>query len=84
MAYTTINKSSLHFNTKLYSGNNGTNAITGVGFQPDWVWGKSRNSAYAWQVYDSNRGTGKYLEFDDGTETTNANSLKSFDAKSGT
>ena len=33
MAYTTINKSTLHFNTKLYTGNGGTNAQTGVGFQ---------------------------------------------------
>ena len=38
MAYTTINKSTLHFNTKLYTGNGGTNAQTGVGFQPDWLW----------------------------------------------
>ena len=37
MAYTLINKSTLHFNTKLYTGNGGTNAQTGVGFQPDWL-----------------------------------------------
>ena len=37
MAYTTINKSSEHFNTKLYTGNESTNAITGVGHQPDFV-----------------------------------------------
>jgi len=42
MAYTTVNKSSLHFNTKLYTGTGSTNAITGVGFQPDWVWIKRR------------------------------------------
>ena len=35
MAYTTINKSSDYFNPKLYTGNASTNAITGVGFQPD-------------------------------------------------
>jgi hypothetical protein len=44
MAYTTINKPSEYFNTKLYTGNSTiTNAITGVGFQPDWVWLKGRN-----------------------------------------
>jgi hypothetical protein len=38
MAYTTIKKPSDYFNTKLYTGRwNITNAITGVGFQPDWV-----------------------------------------------
>ena len=44
MAYTTINKSSDYFNTKLYTGNGvgGTN-ITGVGFQPDLVWIKRRS-----------------------------------------
>ena len=42
MAYTTINKSSDYFNTKLYSGTGSSNAITGVGFQPDWVWVKNR------------------------------------------
>ena len=35
MAYTGINKSSEHFNTKLYTGNGSAgHAITGVGFQP--------------------------------------------------
>ena len=39
-----IDKPNLHFNTKLYTGNNSTNAITGVGFQPDFVWLKPRNA----------------------------------------
>ena len=42
MAYTTINKPGLHFNTKLYAGNSSTQSISGVGFQPDWVWIKDR------------------------------------------
>ena len=37
MAYTGISKSSLHFNTKLYTGTNDNRAITGVGFQPDYL-----------------------------------------------
>ena len=36
MAYTTINKSTDYFNTKLYTGNGTARSITGVGFQPDW------------------------------------------------
>ena len=57
MAYTTIDKSSLHFNTKLYTGNGSAgNSITGVGFQPDWVWIKNRNSATEHSIFDAVRG----------------------------
>jgi len=62
MAYTTINKQSAHFNTKLYTGNASTNAITGVGFQPDLVWLKRRDGSGNHNVYDSARGVTKYLE----------------------
>ena len=47
MAYTTIKKPSDYFNTKLYTGNGSTNNITGVGFQPDFVWCKGRSIAYS-------------------------------------
>ena len=85
MAYTTINKSSEHFNTKLYTGNESTNAITGVGHQPDFVWMKNRDSAYYHGLYDSVRGTGtsKSLYSNaneaEGTNTGNLN-LASFDS----
>ena len=47
MAYSTISKPSLHFNTvTLYRYMVVTsNSITGVGFQPDWVWTKKRSSS---------------------------------------
>jgi hypothetical protein len=82
MAYTTINKPQDHFNTKLYSGNGSTNAITGVGFQPDFIWIKGRSGTYATEnhnVYDSTRGTTKFL-IPNGTtaSTTDANSLTAF------
>ena len=81
MAYTTIDKSSLHFNTKLYTGNGGTNAITGVGFQPDWVWSKSRNQTSHHLLYDSVRGVQKFIQSSSSnTESTNANTLTSFDS----
>jgi len=44
MAYTTIKKPSDYFNTKLYTGTGSSNAVTGVGFQPDWVWVKNRST----------------------------------------
>jgi len=56
MAYTTINKSGDYFNTKLYAGNNGTNAITGVGFQPDFNWIKDRTSTGEHLLVDVIRG----------------------------
>jgi len=61
MAYTTINKSTDYFNTKLYTGNGSTNAITGVGFQPDLLWFKNRNSAINHMWFDSVRGIDKYF-----------------------
>ena len=82
MAYTTINKSTDYFNTKLYTGNGTTNtAQTGVGFQPDWTWIKSRNSAsYNHMIFDAVRGATKYIKSDaNSAESTLAETLKSFD-----
>ena len=45
MAYSTINKSSSFMNPKLYTGTGSSNAITGVGFQPDLIWGKQRTDS---------------------------------------
>ena len=61
MAYTTINKSTAHFNTKLYTGNGGTQTITGVGFQPDFSWVKARDYAYYSYLQDAVRGTSNVL-----------------------
>lgn len=62
MAYTTINKSTDYFNTKLYTGTGYSNAITGVGFQPDWVWIKGRSIAYDNNLFDAVRGTEKRIK----------------------
>jgi hypothetical protein len=59
MAYSTISKPGLHFNTKLYSGSNGTQNVTGVGFQPDFTWLKCRSSAYHHRLFDVVRGVNK-------------------------
>lgn len=68
MAYTTVNKGSAHYNSALYSGNGtGTNAVTGLGFQPDLVCIKRRNSGTDWQIHDSVRGKSgsnyQYIQF---------------------
>tara|TARA_R110002072_G_scaffold48879_1_gene133522 strand:+ start:175 stop:1218 length:1044 start_codon:yes stop_codon:yes gene_type:complete len=81
MAYTTINKSSLHMNTKLYTGNGGTNAITGVGFQPDWTWIKSRNASNNHRNYDAVRGATKIIYQNlTNAEATQSNGLSAFNS----
>ena len=62
MSYTIIDIPTSFFNTVLYTGNASTNAITGVGFQPDWVWLKRRDGTGNHNLYDAVRGATKYLE----------------------
>ena len=77
-----IDKPNLHFNTKLYTGNGSANhSITGVGFQPDWTWIKSRDNTYGHFLFDAVRGAGKQLYTTNATaEGTNLNNLYSFDS----
>jgi hypothetical protein len=68
-----------HFNTKLYD--DGAGAKTGVGFQPDLVWVKSRGSAYEHELTDSVRGVTKALSSDStNAETTDSTGLTAFGA----
>ena len=81
MAYTTINKSTDYFNNKLFTGNGGTQAVTGVGFQPDWVWLKSRSVADSPILFDAVRGvTKRIMSNSTGGETTEAQEVQSFDS----
>jgi len=82
MAYTTINKSSDYFNTKLYTGNDSAgHAITGVGFKPDWTWIKSRSTNTSHSLTDAVRGVGKNIKSDTSdAEFTNTNYVASFDS----
>ena len=81
MAYTTIKKPSDYFNTLLWTGTGAENAITGVGFQPDWVWIKNRDAAEQNKLYDAVRGATKNIYSNlANAEGTDANSLKSFDS----
>ena len=82
MAYTSINKPSDYFNTKLYTGNDTGQSITGVGFQPDFLWIRNRlNSGRTARAIDSVRGVGKLLNIA-GTadEDTQADTVTSFDS----
>jgi len=81
MAYTTINKSTDYFNTKLYTGNGGTQSITGVGFQPDWTWIKGRSNNHHHALFDAVRGVTKRISSSENNyETTESTGLTSFNS----
>jgi hypothetical protein len=70
-----------HFNTVLYSGTGATQSITGVGFQPDWVWLKDRTvSGRDHQQIDSVRGATKTLKSSTTLAEQTLNSVTSFDS----
>ena len=76
-----INKSSDYFNTKLYTGTNATQSITGVGFQPDFTWFKRRDSSAQHSLFDSVRGVTKQLASNlTNADTTITDALSSFDS----
>jgi hypothetical protein len=71
-----------YFNTVLYTGNGtaGT-GITGVGFQPDWVWIKARSDSYHHMLTNSVSGVGKRLSVSQtAAESSDANAIDSFDS----
>ena len=76
-----IDKPTDYFNTKLYTGNGSTQSITGVGFQPDWIWLKDRDNAYSHQLVDVVRGNTKYLNSNEtASEGTASDRVTSFDS----
>ena len=72
MAYTTINKSTEHFNTKLYTGNGSTQTISGIGHQPDWLWIKCRSNANGSVLFDALRTTYSISSSDSSAEANRA------------
>jgi len=72
-----------HFNTILYTGDGtGTQAQTGVGFEPDMIWVKSRNAANYHGIADQVRGVDKFLYPNDNLaeETNSTDYINSFDS----
>ena len=68
-----------HFDTKLWTGNGGTQTIDELNFSPDWVWIKSRSSAINHQLIDTVRGATLRLQSNTTTEEkTNTNGLSAF------
>ena len=71
-----------HFQTVLYTGTGASNAVTGVGFQPDWTWIKCRSRAgenRRHMLFDSNRGVGLDVHSDaNAGDVSNSNTLTAF------
>jgi hypothetical protein len=66
----TIVDGSEYFDTLTWSkqgADNSTITLTGLQFQPDFVWAKGRSNAMSHQLFDAVRGTGKTL-FSDNTD----------------
>jgi len=81
MAYSNIDKGSKYFTAKTYTANASTQNITGLEFQPDFVWTKSRANAYNHNNYDAVRGATKNIGTNQTrAESTDANSLTSFNS----
>ena len=57
-----INKPNQYFNTIIYTGNNNqSQTISGVGFQPDWIWIKNSDNTEWHHLMDVVRGDNKFL-----------------------
>ena len=79
MAYTTIDKPTDYFETVTYAG--GTTDISSLDFQPDFVWGKKRDGAENYALFDSVRGATKTINSKTtAIESTRSGSLTSFDS----
>ena len=85
-AQTSDDYPSKQFNIALYTGDASTsNAITGLGFQPDFVWIKARNdnNLYSNAMFDTSRGRAKSIFSDNSRDEDSSSStqdLVSFDS----
>ena len=78
--YTPATDVSEHFNTVLYTGdgtNDSTKSITGVGFQPDFVWIKNRDAASNHYITDVVRGDEKHL-YSEANTAENGNTIAAY------
>ncbi len=70
-----------YFNTVLYNGTGSSQSITGVGFQPDWLWQKQRSGSQDSRIFDAVRGGSKVIYSSlTNAESTDAQLITSFDS----
>lgn len=70
----------LSFNTVLYSGNDSIQSVSGVGFQPDWVWLMGRNIARNYMYSELNGNIEYGVSFSTEGWYDAGNALTSFDS----
>jgi hypothetical protein len=78
----TIKAGNKYMDANTYTGTGAAQSITNAGsFQPDFIWSKARNIAYASGLFDSVRGASKFLVSNlTDTEYTNTTALTSFNS----
>ena len=70
-----------YFNTVLYTGDGtSSRAITGVGFQPDFLWYKTRNQTYDHKLFDVVRTPSNRLSSNSTSAEVSFGELSSFDS----
>ena len=74
----TIKDGSKNFNTVKFTA--GTTTVSGVGFQPDWVWAKNRDQSYNHRLIDAVRGVKNdlYSNATTAEQTNQSDSLLTF------
>jgi hypothetical protein len=80
LAAPTVTKPDDFFKTLLYTGNGSTLAVTGAGFQPDFVWLKCRSVATNWNVVDVVRGADAMLRMASSTNTEQSGANQEFES----
>jgi len=76
-----VTKSNTVMDVVLYTGDGGTQTVSGLAFGPDFVWTKVRNIGYGHRVWDTVRGATKRLETHDTTaEVTETTALTAFNS----
>ena len=81
LSASTATPGSQYINTVLYTANRTARSITGVGFQPDWVWIKSRDASQDHAKFDAVRGVHKSLKSNSNFQEQDfSNTLTSFDS----
>jgi len=79
-AETDDNYPAKQFNTILYTGNAGSNAITGLGFQPDFCYIKKRNSTGGAALVNSTVGGQKVVQSNNNDAEGSSSPFQTFDA----
>ena len=82
MAYTSIDKGAALANTSSqWTGNDSTQTISGIGFQPDLTWIKAMTTTLNWGMFDPVCGATKWKASNiTDAETTRSDSLTSWNA----